>query len=107
MKGGGHLAILRSGFGATKESEMAAGDIVPVAGEMFEQTLASVGPDVLRAMVREFAQLMMDADIEVRRPHSGPGDIRGAAGRQHELNLDRPEHGEIIFALSNEPSTMP
>jgi hypothetical protein len=27
MKGGGHLAILRSGFGATKESEMAAGDI--------------------------------------------------------------------------------
>ena len=45
---------------------MVAGDIVPVAGEMFEQTLASAGPDVLRAMVREFAQRMMDADVEVR-----------------------------------------
>ena len=70
MKGGGHLAILRSGFGATKESEVAAGDIVPVAGEMFEQTLASASPDVLRAMVREFAQRMMDADVEV---HCNPG----------------------------------
>jgi hypothetical protein len=37
---GGHLAILRSGFGATKESEMAAGDIVPVPGAQFEETLA-------------------------------------------------------------------
>ncbi len=45
---------------------MAAGDIVPVAGEMFEQTLASASPDVLRAMVREFAQRMMDAEVEVR-----------------------------------------
>jgi hypothetical protein len=39
---GGHLAILRSGFGATKESEVAAGDIVPVPGAQFEETLASV-----------------------------------------------------------------
>ena len=45
---------------------MAAGDIVPVAGEMFEQTLASASPDVLREMIREFARRMMDADIEVR-----------------------------------------
>ena len=44
---GGHLAILRSGFGATKESEVAAGDIVPVPGAQFEQTLASASPDVL------------------------------------------------------------
>jgi GH24 family phage-related lysozyme (muramidase) len=63
---GGHLAILRSGFGATKESEVAVGDIVPVSGESFEQTLASASPDVLREMVREFAQRMMDADVEVR-----------------------------------------
>src|ERR1700736_3546233 len=62
---GGHLAILRSGFGATKESEMAAGDIVPVPGAQFEETLASASPDVLRAMIREFAQRMMDADVEV------------------------------------------
>jgi putative transposase len=63
---GGHLAILRSGFRATEESEVAAGDIVPVPGAQFEETLASASPDVLRAMVREFAQRMMDAEVEVR-----------------------------------------
>src|SRR5690348_11549054 len=51
---------------ATKESEVAVGDIVPVGGAQFEETLASAGPDVLRAMVREFARRMMDADVEVR-----------------------------------------
>src|SRR5690348_17875025 len=61
---GGHLAILRSGFGATKESEVAAGDIVPVSGESFEQTLASASPDLLREMIRGFAQRMMDAEVE-------------------------------------------
>ena len=45
---------------------MAVGDIVPVSGESFEQTLASAGPDMLREMIREFAQRMMDADVEVR-----------------------------------------
>ena len=44
---------------------MAAGDIVPVPGAQFEETLASASPDVLRAMIREFAQRMMDADVEV------------------------------------------
>jgi transposase-like protein len=63
---GGHLAILRSGFGATKESEVAVGDIVPVSGESFEQTLASASPDMLREMIRGFAQRMMDAEVEVR-----------------------------------------
>src|SRR5690242_9275085 len=63
---GGHLAILRSGFRATKESEVAAGDIVPVPSAQFEETLASASPDVLREMIREFAQRMMDADVEVR-----------------------------------------
>jgi hypothetical protein len=62
---GGHLAILRSGFRATRESEVAAGDIVPVPGAQFEETLASASPDLLRAMIREFAQRMMDADVEV------------------------------------------
>jgi len=42
-----------------------AGDIVPVPGDSFEQTLASASPDVLREMVREFAQRMMDAEVEV------------------------------------------
>src|SRR5271170_7911298 len=71
---GGHLAILRSGFSATKESEMAAGDIVPVPGAQFEETLASASPDVLREMVREFAQRMMDADVEVRC-NAGYGEV--------------------------------
>src|ERR1043166_1502935 len=71
---GGHLAILRSGFGATKESEVAAGDIVPVPGAQFEETLASASPDVLREMIREFAQRMMDADVEVAC-NAGYGEV--------------------------------
>src|SRR5690242_21955641 len=71
---GGHLAILRSGFGATKESEVAAGDIVPVSGAQFEETLASASPDVLREMIREFAQRMMDAEVEVRC-NAGYGEV--------------------------------
>jgi hypothetical protein len=65
--GGGDLAILRSGFGATKESEVAAVDIVPVVGEMFEQTLASKSPDVLREMIREIAQRMVRRDAQDAR----------------------------------------
>src|ERR1700752_3722216 len=71
---GGHLAILRSGFGATKESEMAAGDIVPVPGAQFEETLASASPDGLRAMVRELAQRMMDAGVG-GRGGAGYGEV--------------------------------
>jgi hypothetical protein len=71
---GGHLAILRSGFRAAKESEVAAGDSVPVPGAQFEQTLAAASPDVLRAMVREFAQRMMDADVEVAC-NAGYGEV--------------------------------
>jgi putative transposase len=63
---GGHLAILRSGFGATKESEVAVGDIVPVPGAQFEETLTAASPDLLREMIRGFAQRMMDAEVEVR-----------------------------------------
>src|SRR6201987_4641396 len=74
---GGHLAILRRGFGATRESEVAAGDIVPVSGESFEQTLASASPDVLREMIREFAQRIMDADVEVRC-NAGYGEVTPA-----------------------------
>jgi putative transposase len=43
---------------------MAVGDIVPVDGEMFEDTLASASPDLLRTMVRQMAQRMMDAEVE-------------------------------------------
>ena len=44
---------------------MAAGDIVPVPGAQFEETLASASPDLLREMIRGFAQKMMDAEVEV------------------------------------------
>jgi transposase-like protein len=43
---------------------MAVGDIVPVGGAQFEQTLASASPDLLREMIRGFAQRMMDAEVE-------------------------------------------
>jgi putative transposase len=43
---------------------VAAGDIVPVTSEWFEQTLGEASPDVLRTMVREMAQRMMDAEVE-------------------------------------------
>jgi putative transposase len=43
---------------------VAAGDIVPVTGEWFEQTLESASPDMLRTMVRQMAQRMMDAEVE-------------------------------------------
>src|SRR2546429_5090761 len=71
---GGHLAILRSGFVQRRRSEVAAGDIVPVPGDSLEQTLASASPDVLREMIREFAQRMMDADVEVRC-NAGYGEV--------------------------------
>jgi hypothetical protein len=43
---------------------VAVGDIVPVAGGQFEDTLASASPDLLREMIKGFAQRMMDAEVE-------------------------------------------
>jgi putative transposase len=53
---------------------MAARDIVPVVSDRFEQTLASASPDLLREMIRGFAQEMMDADVEVRC-NAGYGEV--------------------------------
>jgi transposase-like protein len=47
---------------------------VPVSGAQFEETLASASPDMLREMIREFAQRMMDADVEVRC-NAGYGEV--------------------------------
>lgn len=44
---------------------MAVKDIVPVPGDSFEQTLTAASPDLLREMIRAFAQKMMDAEAEV------------------------------------------
>jgi putative transposase len=43
---------------------VAVGTIVPADGDPFEQTLAAASPDVLREMIRQFAQRMMDAEVE-------------------------------------------
>jgi transposase-like protein len=43
---------------------MAVRDILPVTSDDFDQTLAAASPDLLRSMVREFAQRMMDAEVE-------------------------------------------
>ena len=43
---------------------MAVKDIVPVPGERFEDALAAAGPDLLREMIKGFAQRMMDAEVE-------------------------------------------
>jgi putative transposase len=53
---------------------MAAGDIVPVPGARFEETLESASPDLLREMIKGFAQRMMDADVEVRC-NAGYGEV--------------------------------
>jgi putative transposase len=53
---------------------VAVRDIVPVPGAQFEETLASASPDVLREMVKGFAQRMMDADVEVRC-NAGYGEV--------------------------------
>ena len=42
---------------------MAVGDIVPVPGTQFEEALTSASPDLLREMIRGFAQRMMDAEV--------------------------------------------
>jgi transposase-like protein len=47
---------------------------VPVPGARFEETLASASPDVLREMIKGFAQRMMDADVEVRC-NAGYGEV--------------------------------
>jgi putative transposase len=43
---------------------MAVRDILPVTSEDFDQTLAVASPDMLREMIRQFAQRMMDAEVE-------------------------------------------
>ena len=63
---------------------MAAGDIVPVTGAQFEQTLASASPDMLREMIRGFAQRMMDAEVEVRC-NAGYGEVT-ADTLQQDIN---------------------
>jgi putative transposase len=56
---------------------VAVGDIVLVLDAQFGESLASASPDMLREMVRQFAQRMMDAGVEVRC-NAGYGESRRA-----------------------------
>ena len=49
---------------------MVVSDIVPVSSAQFQKTLASASPDVLREIIRELAQRMMDGEV-------GCGAVRG------------------------------
>ena len=43
---------------------MPVGDIVAVPGRPLKETLTSASPDLLREMIKGFAQRMMDAEVE-------------------------------------------
>ena len=60
---------------------MAARDIVPVSGARFEDTLESASPDLLREMIRSFAQRMMDAEVETLCG-AGYGEVSPDRGRR-------------------------
>ena len=62
---------------------MAVRDIVPVPGASFEETLASAHPDLLREMIRGFAQRMMDAEVETICG-AGYGEVSPGAGELAE-----------------------
>ena len=66
---------------------MAVGDIVPVPGTRFEDTLESASPDLLRKMIRGFAQRMMDAEVEAV---CGAGYGEVSTGRVNSRNGYRP-----------------
>jgi putative transposase len=56
---------------------MAMRDIVPVPGASFEETLSAASPDLLREMIRGFAQRIMDAKVETI---CGAGYVGGDPG---------------------------
>ena len=81
---------------------------MPVSGAQFEETLASASPDLLRAMIREFAQRMMDADVEVRVQRgvragspdrvisaTGTGAGNRIPGRDSELAIPKLRQGRL------------
>jgi putative transposase len=65
---------------------VAVKDIVPVPGERFEDTLASASPDLLREMIKGFAQRMMDAEVET---------LCGAGYGEATAAVVRCDHGAV------------
>ncbi len=66
-------------------------DIVPATGDYFDETLAEASPDLLRAMIREMAQRMMDAEVE-QRCGAGYGEV--SPQRTNSRNGYRTREGE-------------
>jgi putative transposase len=58
---------------------MAVHDIVPVPGASFEETLTAASPDLLREMIRGFAQRIMDAEVETMCG-AGDGELTRTGG---------------------------
>ncbi len=82
---------------------MAVSDIVPVPGTRFEETLASGSPDLLREMIRSFAQKMMDAEVE---DLCGAGDGEVSPDRADSMELDR-GLPEILTPPASPPALHP
>ena len=63
---------------------MAVGDIVPVTGAQFGETLASASPDLLRSMLSTFIQTLMGAEADAlcgaRRYQRSPDRVDTRAG---------------------------
>ena len=84
------------------------GDIVPVPGVPFEETLASASPDLLREMIKGFAQRMMDAEVETL---CGAGYGEVSQNRVNSRNGYRPREwdtraGAEAVAFSSASSAM-
>jgi len=62
---------------------VAVSNIVPVPGARFGETLESASPDLLREMIKGFAQRMMGADMEARC-NAGYGEV--TPGRVNSRN---------------------
>ncbi|GAA3654813.1 hypothetical protein GCM10022224_017280 [Nonomuraea antimicrobica] len=79
---------------------MAVNGIVPAAGDYLEDTLAAASPDLLRTMIREFAQRMMDAEVE-QLCGAGYGEV--SSERVNTAMATAPAHGTPAPGALNWP----
>ena len=70
---------------------MAVKDIVPVPGGRLEDVLASASPDLLREMIKGFAQRMLDAEAGALLPP------RWLCLQRHDTASDVHVHGSGVW----------
>lgn len=76
MYRGSHSVILRRAkFALSRENKVAVNDIVPGPADRLDSTLASVGPDLLREMIKGFAQRMMGTRASICAGRSTGGQV--------------------------------